>query len=347
MGFHNLPSMRLYWSSDSVFHVDAIARVMTQKRFLKLLRYLHLNDNCKIPKRGEPNYDRLYKVRPMINYLRVKYHEIFSPSRFLSLGESMIGFKGRSSLKQYVPLKPTKRGFKVWVLACVMTAFVLWFDVYEGKSELRDKDATLGEYVVLGLIKLFEYLGYCIFFDRFFSSLPLFKRLTSKSIFGCATIQSDRKEFPNELLKKDKELNMGDSDFAADGEISVVKWKDRGKKYVKIISSMHDQEDFTEVERRNKRGEKVKVKCPRAVADYNLYMGGVDHFDHLLSSYSIAQKSRKWWIKIFYFLLDSVMVNSFILYRYIAKQNKQKVMKHLMIRRKLGAELIGNFTRKF
>ncbi|KAG8299815.1 hypothetical protein J6590_108541 [Homalodisca vitripennis] len=75
-------------------------------------------------------------------------------------------------------------------------------------------------------------------------------------------------------------------------------------------------------------------------------MGGVDHFDHLLSSYSIAQKSRKWWIKIFYFLLDSVMVNSFILYRYIAKQNKQKVMKHLMFRRKLGAELIGNFTSR-
>ena len=29
----------------------------------------------------------------------------------------MIKFQGRSSLKQYMPMKPTKRGIKVWVLA--------------------------------------------------------------------------------------------------------------------------------------------------------------------------------------------------------------------------------------
>ena len=34
-----------------------------------------------------------------------------------SIDEAMIKFKGRSSLKQYVSLKPIKRGIKAWVRA--------------------------------------------------------------------------------------------------------------------------------------------------------------------------------------------------------------------------------------
>lgn len=60
----------------------------------------------------------------------------------------------------------------------------------------------------------------------------------------------------------------------------------------------------------------------------------------------IFNKSRRWWVKIFYFLLDSSMVNSFILYKYITKLNKGKVMKHLIFRKKLAAELIGNFSNR-
>lgn len=301
MGINVLPSMRLYWNADPLFYCEPIAKTMPLKRFLSILRFLHLNDNSKMPKPKEPQFDRLYKVRPMINFLKEKYYEIFSPSRYLSVDESMVGFKVRSSLKQYLPNKPTKRGFKVWVMACASTGFVLNFDVYEGKTGKRNKDESLGEHVVIGISKCFENLGYCLFFDRFFTSLPLCKKLFTKSLFSCATIMSNRVGFPNTLLKKDKELTIGDHDFAVEGELSIIKWKDRGKKSVKIISTMHDPEDMTQVDRKNKKGEKVVVKCPRAIADYNAYMGGVDHFDHIQSTYSIIQKSRKWWMKLFYF----------------------------------------------
>lgn len=60
MGFHSLPGMRLYWSTDPVFQVAAVSRVMSIKRFLKILRYLHVNDNTKAIQRGQPSYDRLF-----------------------------------------------------------------------------------------------------------------------------------------------------------------------------------------------------------------------------------------------------------------------------------------------
>lgn len=46
---------------------------------------------------------------------------------------------------------------------------------------------------------------------------------------------------------------------------------------------MHYPEDFTKINRKDKEGNTIKVKCPKAVTDYNKYMGGVDHFDHYKS----------------------------------------------------------------
>nr|CAH7761405.1 unnamed protein product [Callosobruchus chinensis] len=69
MGFHYLPGYKLYWSTDENFHCERIARIMTQKRFLKILRFLHLTDNSSMPDRQCSNYDRLYKVRPLLDYL--------------------------------------------------------------------------------------------------------------------------------------------------------------------------------------------------------------------------------------------------------------------------------------
>ncbi len=55
----------------------------------------------------------------------------------------------RSSMKQYVPLKPTKHDFKVWVQADAVTSFLRDFSIYVG--ELTDGDSRvvgLGEWVV-------------------------------------------------------------------------------------------------------------------------------------------------------------------------------------------------------
>lgn len=87
-----------------------------------------------------------------------------------------------------------------------------------------------------------------------------------------------------------------------------------------------------------------KVTCPQVIADYYKYMGGVDHFDHLQSNYNVVKKSRKLWIKIFYYLLDSVIVNSYILYQFECKNQRSKAMKQLSFRRKLANELVGNFS---
>ena len=57
--------------------------------------------------------DKLHKVHPMVDDLNNSISTAYSPSSSAAVAESMIPFKGRSALKQYMPLKPVKRGYKV------------------------------------------------------------------------------------------------------------------------------------------------------------------------------------------------------------------------------------------
>jgi len=115
MGLHDLPQTEIYWSSDRLFRVTSIAHIMPVKRFKKIRQAIHVNDNSTAPKRGDPNYDKLYKLRPLIDRINECFQSQCIQTTSQSVDEGMIALKGRSSIKQYMPLKPIKRGYKVWL----------------------------------------------------------------------------------------------------------------------------------------------------------------------------------------------------------------------------------------
>ncbi|XP_046678176.1 piggyBac transposable element-derived protein 4-like isoform X1 [Homalodisca vitripennis] len=336
----------MFWSDDENFHVHRIARVMPMKRFLKILRFLHLNDNEKMLPVESPDFDKLFKIRPLIDHLKTKYLVLFSPSRNLAVDESMVAFKGRTSLKQFMPKKPIKRGFKIWVCACSETGYVLTFQVYTGKKKDGSPEEKLGERVVLDLTTPYLGLGHCVYYDNFFSSVALTNKLLEEDTFSCATILPNRVEYPVEELKKDKEIPTHQHDFAQCGDISITKWADRGKKCVSVISSMCNPSETVKVMRSNGKGEREEVTCPSAVSQYNKYMGGVDRFDQHMANYSVAQKSIRWWVKLFYFFFESAIVNSFTMYVQDCKASGIKPINHLRYRSKLVNQLIGTFTSR-
>nr|CAH7713898.1 unnamed protein product [Callosobruchus chinensis] len=115
MGIKKLPSYRDYWSSRPELRDLFISQTLSRDRFIWLHGHFHLNDNSVIPSRESPNYDKLYKVRPVLDTLSKTFMNCYKPSKNQSIDESMIRFKGRSTLKQYMPQKPIKRGYKVVV----------------------------------------------------------------------------------------------------------------------------------------------------------------------------------------------------------------------------------------
>ena len=112
MGINHLPALDDYWSTYPALHYSAIADRITRDRFREITRYLHFVDNASLTPRGSPGYVRLGKVRPVINHLSSRFSDLYDPHQEVAVDEAMIKFTGRSTLKQYMPLKPVKRGIK-------------------------------------------------------------------------------------------------------------------------------------------------------------------------------------------------------------------------------------------
>ncbi|KAL1418478.1 hypothetical protein MTO96_005720 [Rhipicephalus appendiculatus] len=71
-----------YWSRDSLFNSEEIAKVMSFKRFQYIMNSLRVNDHSKEKKKGEDGYDRLAKLRPLINKLNRILQEEYLPSSY-------------------------------------------------------------------------------------------------------------------------------------------------------------------------------------------------------------------------------------------------------------------------
>ena len=77
---------------------------MAMKQFENLKRFFHLSDNSKILKKGAPNYDVLYKVRPMLGSLQEKCRNV-APEENHSIEEQIILTKSHCPIRQYLTNK--------------------------------------------------------------------------------------------------------------------------------------------------------------------------------------------------------------------------------------------------
>ena len=57
-----------------------------------------------MPSRDDPNRDRLFKIRPVVDYFLLKFQSL-PQDRMLCVDEQIVPFKGKSGLKQYLPKK--------------------------------------------------------------------------------------------------------------------------------------------------------------------------------------------------------------------------------------------------
>jgi len=93
-----LPSISDYWRRDEVFHYAPVANRISRDRFRELHRFLHFADNSLLSAPVTPDYNKLGKVRPLINLLAERFSIVCSPDKHVSIDEAVIPFN-RSTLK--------------------------------------------------------------------------------------------------------------------------------------------------------------------------------------------------------------------------------------------------------
>nr|XP_033799977.1 piggyBac transposable element-derived protein 4-like [Geotrypetes seraphini] len=345
MGYHVLPSLKDYWSTDPDLQVPYIAKVMPRQRFEAIRSALHFSNNEEMLPKSHPDFDRAFKVRPVMDHFNRCFQNARNPSQQQSVDEHMIRFKGHSIMKQYIKNKPIKWGFKMWCRCDSKTGYLYQFDLYTGKK--TDTEHGLGEGVVLMLTKSFEHLCCEIYIDNFFNSPILQLKTQQQEIYLCGTARADRKHMPKNL-KQDKELKRGESQMLSANGITCVKWMDN-RSVVMLSNFLHSTNSVSVSRRQQKSAEKIQIPCPEIIVAYNNFMGGVNLMDQKKITYEVDRKSKiKYYLRIFFDLIDIAVNNAHCIFTQLnLNMNPQcKAMTPLQYRQLIARFLIGNYTNR-
>ena len=214
--------------------------------------------------------------------------------------------KARNLLKRYLPNKPHKWGYKIYVL-CGSTGFAYKIEPETGKENVvADNESNLGasSNVVVRMARMIpRNQNYQLYFDNYFTSLPLLSYLANEGILSAGTIR--RKRIPNCKFPSEKEMmkaHRGSSvEYVcnADGiDIATVSWKDN--KIVNLASTFAGEIPKSTVKRYEKQHKKyIDIDRPSVVGQYNSHMGGVDLIDAIMGRYKIKIRSKRWQIRVF------------------------------------------------
>ncbi|XP_036347793.1 piggyBac transposable element-derived protein 3-like, partial [Rhagoletis pomonella] len=326
------PQMKMYWEDN--YRCEIIAASMSRNKFMRFRNTIHFVDNNKP---SETN--KLWRVQPVIDLVRSRCNELASAVTSYSIDEQIVPFTGRCPARQVIRSKPRPVGLKNLVCA-TSDGLVVDFEVFQGAGTFPDCGLGHGPSIVLRLTKCLP-KGSHLYFDRFFTTIPLLEKLQDIGFKATGTIMGNRLgkriNFP-----ADKAMARGDMhQFVKDDNVAVVKWCDT--KCVTIASTACGKDPIGEVNRwvRNLK-RRLPVPIPAVVQLYNSKMGGVDIADQMMEYYRIKTKTRKWPVKVFFHFLDLAIYNSWMEYRKAAKTlgvARNKMKKFLDFKMEIGEVL--------
>uniref|UniRef100_A0A672IWT9 PiggyBac transposable element-derived protein domain-containing protein n=1 Tax=Salarias fasciatus TaxID=181472 RepID=A0A672IWT9_SALFA len=322
-----------YWRRDTFFSIPFPPTVMTRDRYRTISWNIHMSDpdtdveNDR--KRGTEEHDKLFRLRPLLDTLTAACKSHYHPKQNLSTDERMGSTKAHTGMTRYMKNKPTKWGFKLFVLADSSNGYTVDFKIYTGKCKFT-RGRGLSYDTVMSLMDQ-NYLGggYNLYVDSFYTSPCLFKDLLKINVGACGTY-------------RDQE-GMGTIRWIRDGPIVFVKWMDTRE--VSVCSTIHPAYTGDKVSRRTKdqagRWGTKHTPRPNPIIDYNKHMGGVDLSDQLVQYYTAHRKTMRWYRTLFYHFLDIAGTNAFILHQEISEKRGQKVLTHKQFIEELTAQLLG------
>lgn len=292
-------SVRELWKKETGRKI--FGDTMTINRFEDIRAMLRFDN--PLTRSARQQRDKLAAVRLLLDSFVTNSQLCYIHNECVTVDEQLYPFKGRCSLVQYMPSKPSKYGLKFWILADSFSYYISNVELYTGKDDSRT--TALGEHVVMKMATHLYGSGRNITCDNFFTSLQLSRRLETKQLSMVGTIRSHRREVPL-LMRGYRGRDLYSSIFAytIEDSVQLVSYKAKASKTVLLLSSQHKKPDASLDQK----------KKPEAILFYNSTKGGVDSVDERISTYSVKYRSKRWHVTVFCNVLDMACYNAFVLH---------------------------------
>lgn len=350
MGLVKAKSIADYWAQKRMYSFPYPQSVMSRARFQAISWNLHLcdlqEDEENNKKKGTPGYDRLFKIKPLYTDVLSACKKHFHPNREILVDERMVATKAGIGLKRCMNDKPTKWGYRLFVLTDSLCGYTWNFFVYGGKTSTSSGKGAGYDSVMRLLDHKDLGRGYRLYTDNIYTSPTLLIDLLQNGILACGTLrQISSLPKTNDLSRRSE---RGSIRWCRQGPLLFVKWMD--SREVLMCSTIHKAFTGDTVTRNAKGADGVwktrPIPVPSAVKDYSKYMGGVDLSDSLIEYYNVLHKATNWYKTFFYNFLDIAVVNSFILHQHLAKAQNKTPLTHKLFRETLVSELAHSGSGK-
>lgn len=318
-GYVVVPRRYMYWENASDCGMPIVFNSLSRDRFTYIMSYLHCCDNSNLNAN-----DKFAKIRPLFDMLNEIFLAFAPHEENHSIDEGMVPYYGGHPCKQYIRGKPIRWGYKFWVGATRL-GYILWFLPYQGQSGVDMSNYNmlgLGASVVLQysdvLRKTDSQAPFHLFFDNFFTSVPLIDELRVRGFKATGTIRENRlSKCP---LPKNKELQKSERGTykyksAPKEDILICKWNDNS--VVTVASNALKATPTIKTRRFSQQQKKyIQIDQPAAIKIYNENMGGVDRSDQNIGLYRTSIRGKKWYFSLIAHCLDMAVNNAWQLYRH-------------------------------
>ena len=157
MGLVDKAALEGYWQHFWLAETPGSNLVVPINRFHLILTFLHIANHDNLIPHGEPGYDDIFKLSPIMFGLVTMCATLFMPPKELSLDELTVAFKGRYTLTFYNISRPDKYEYKAYVLSDADNGYVHKWNLHVGASE--DPDNLDGTHVNVRLLLRPEHIG--------------------------------------------------------------------------------------------------------------------------------------------------------------------------------------------
>lgn len=301
-------NVREFWNTDGT-GLEILRSCMSYKRFMFLLKSLTFDDRKTQKERCKK--DRLAKIRTVLDSFIENCKTAYSLGENITVDAILAPFRGKCKFVKYLPNKTARYGLKIFILCDSKTCFVSNIEVYCGTQHKGPyQQPTSAEDVVQRLVQHCEGVNRCITMGNWYTSHNLVKTLHDKRLTCVGAMKYKHRIIPTPFLPQ-RSRNACTTRFGYQRDMSLVSYTPEVGKPLLLLSSKPSSSLIDK-----------ETNKPDLVLHYEATKDAVDSIDQLCNIYSVARRSRRWYVALFFALMNIAGINAQILFMASKKNAK-------------------------